>query len=127
MGSVDFAFTVNDTVAVSPGARVPSVHETVPALWLQVVPPEQLAKSVFAGTESLTTTPVAVPDPLFSTVIEYVIASPGLTVAPSPGVFDLTIVSVGLPTKVETSGELTVCPPAAISARFTTGFGAPIG
>src|SRR5215213_2320844 len=54
-------------------------------------------------------------------------ASPGRTVWPSPGSFDFTIVRTGWPLKVDTSGELTVCPLAAMRARSVTGFGAPMG
>ena len=42
MGSVVLVLTVNETVAVSPGASVPIVHVTVPAAAPQEVPPEQL-------------------------------------------------------------------------------------
>src|SRR5262249_28439529 len=52
---------------------------------------------------------------------------PGLTVVPSPGEFDLTIVSSGEPWKVATSGELTAWLLAASRPEFTTGFGAPGG
>ena len=49
---------------------MPSVQLTVPAASLQLLPPEQLTKSAFAGTGSVTTAPVAIPVPLFSTVME---------------------------------------------------------
>jgi hypothetical protein len=42
IGSDMLVLTVKDTVAVSPGARVPIVQVTVPLVWLHDVPPEQL-------------------------------------------------------------------------------------
>ena len=41
-GSVVLVLTVNETVAVAPGASVPTFHVTVPAAAPQDVPPEQL-------------------------------------------------------------------------------------
>ena len=54
----------------------------------------------------VTTTFVASPTPVFWTTIVYVIRSPGRSVAPGPGVFDLTIVRIGVPMNVWTGGEL---------------------
>ena len=62
-------YEVNVTVAVSPGESDPIVHVTVPVDWLHVAPPEQLVNVVFAGTASVTATPVALPEPVFWTSI----------------------------------------------------------
>ena len=64
---------------------------------------------------------------MFWTTIVYVIGSPGWSVVPEPGEFDLTIVRIGGPMNVWTGGELAVWPLAASRPWSTIGFGAPTG
>lgn len=57
------ALTVIEKACEAPGASVPAVQVTIPAAWAQPAPAETNVE--FAGTGSLTATPVAVVGPLF--------------------------------------------------------------
>ena len=83
---------------------------------------------MFAGTGSLTTTFVAVPDPgvLDDHRVGDRVARARAS-CPTAGEFDFTIVRTGGPMNVWTGGELTVWPLAASSAWSTIGLGAPSG
>jgi len=76
---------------------------------------------------SLTTVFVETPVPVFSTVIVYVIGSPGWSTVAESGAVDFVTENTGDPTYVDVVGE--TAPPPSVRRRLVscTGFGAPIG